>query len=213
MRKLVIEKAALKQNLAVIKEKAAGTVIYGVLTGDGGGIGIVRLASAIYRYFTVAPTDTIDYFDALSGEAILPPTIPELALQALLTAVPVYLCVLVLRGFYRPVRKGSLAAAGVCLIAVGGVLLLCMLFFLRFGALYFILMLLSALLPMIAAVLMMAEKGKNIVVVSLLAAFLLVIFVLSVMMRLILPVNILSAAAAALGGSAVRLASQDAKMA
>ena len=44
MRKLVIEKAAIKQNLAVIKEKAAGTVIYGVLTGDGGGIGIVRLA-------------------------------------------------------------------------------------------------------------------------------------------------------------------------
>ncbi|MGE4275840.1 MAG: alanine racemase [Lawsonibacter sp.] len=47
MRKLVIEKAAVKNNLAVIKEKAAGTVIYGVLTGDGGGVGIVRLAQLL----------------------------------------------------------------------------------------------------------------------------------------------------------------------
>ncbi len=44
MRKLVIEKAAVKHNLSVIKERAAGAVIYGVLTGDGGGAGIVPLA-------------------------------------------------------------------------------------------------------------------------------------------------------------------------
>lgn len=44
MRKLVIEKAAVKHNLTVIKEKAAGTVIYGVLSGDGGGAGIVPMA-------------------------------------------------------------------------------------------------------------------------------------------------------------------------
>lgn len=44
MRKLVIEKAAVKHNLSVIKEKAAGTVIYGVLTGDGGGAGVVPMA-------------------------------------------------------------------------------------------------------------------------------------------------------------------------
>ena len=37
MRKLVIEKSAVKNNLAVIKERAAGAVIYGVLSGDGGG--------------------------------------------------------------------------------------------------------------------------------------------------------------------------------
>ena len=36
MRKLVIEKAAVKHNLSVIKERAAGVAIYGVLTGDGG---------------------------------------------------------------------------------------------------------------------------------------------------------------------------------
>lgn len=44
MRKLVIEKAAVKHNLSVIKEKAAGAAIYGVLAGDGGGAGIVPMA-------------------------------------------------------------------------------------------------------------------------------------------------------------------------
>lgn len=47
MRKLVIEKAAVKHNLTVIKEKAAGTVIYGVLSGDGGGAGIVPMAKLL----------------------------------------------------------------------------------------------------------------------------------------------------------------------
>ena len=44
MRKLVIERAAVKHNLSVIKEKAAGAAIYGVLAGDGGGAGIVPMA-------------------------------------------------------------------------------------------------------------------------------------------------------------------------
>lgn len=44
MRKLVIERSAVKHNLSVIKERAAGAVIYGVLTGDGGGAGIVPMA-------------------------------------------------------------------------------------------------------------------------------------------------------------------------
>ena len=44
MKKLVIEKAAVKQNLSIVKEHAQGAVIYGVLTGDGGGVGIVPLA-------------------------------------------------------------------------------------------------------------------------------------------------------------------------
>lgn len=47
MRKLVIERAAVKNNLAVIKERAAGAAIYGVLTGDGGGAGIVPLAGLL----------------------------------------------------------------------------------------------------------------------------------------------------------------------
>ena len=47
MRKLVIEKAAVKHNLSVIKERAAGAVIYGVLTGDGGGAGIVPMAQLL----------------------------------------------------------------------------------------------------------------------------------------------------------------------
>ena len=37
MRKLVIDTAAIKHNLSVIKDRAAGATVYGVLTGDGGG--------------------------------------------------------------------------------------------------------------------------------------------------------------------------------
>ena len=44
MRKLVIDTAAIKHNLSVIKDRAAGAAVYGVLTGDGGGAGIVPLA-------------------------------------------------------------------------------------------------------------------------------------------------------------------------
>ena len=47
MRKLVIDKAAVKHNLSVIKERAAGAVIYGVLTSDGGGSGIVPMAKLL----------------------------------------------------------------------------------------------------------------------------------------------------------------------
>lgn len=47
MRKLVIEKAAVKHNLSVIKERAAGAVIYGVLTGDGGGAGTIPMAKLL----------------------------------------------------------------------------------------------------------------------------------------------------------------------
>jgi len=47
MRKLVMEKAAIKHNLEVIKDKADGAAIYGVLTADGGGTGIVPLAKLL----------------------------------------------------------------------------------------------------------------------------------------------------------------------
>lgn len=47
MRKLVLEKSAIKQNLAIIKERATGSVIYGVVSGDGGGAGIVELAQVL----------------------------------------------------------------------------------------------------------------------------------------------------------------------
>lgn len=47
MRKLVIEKDAVKHNLSVIKERAAGAAIYGVLTGDGGGAGVVSMAKLL----------------------------------------------------------------------------------------------------------------------------------------------------------------------
>ena len=47
MRKLVFEKAAIKQNLNILKEHAAGAVIYGAVSGNGGGAGITRLAQIL----------------------------------------------------------------------------------------------------------------------------------------------------------------------
>lgn len=44
MRKLVIDKLAVKHNLNVIKGRADGAAIYAVLTGNGGGLGIVAMA-------------------------------------------------------------------------------------------------------------------------------------------------------------------------
>lgn len=47
MRKLVIESSAVKHNLAVIKERAKGAVIYGVLSGDAHGAGVVPMAKLL----------------------------------------------------------------------------------------------------------------------------------------------------------------------
>ena len=47
MRKLVIDRAAIKNNLTVIKNRAAGAAIYGVLTGDGQGVGTAALAQLL----------------------------------------------------------------------------------------------------------------------------------------------------------------------
>ncbi|MGI5962306.1 MAG: alanine racemase [Lawsonibacter sp.] len=47
MRKLVIEKSAVKQNLSIIKQRASGAVLYAVLTGDAGGCGIVPMAQLL----------------------------------------------------------------------------------------------------------------------------------------------------------------------
>lgn len=47
MRTLVLERGALKNNLSVIKDRAGGAVIYGVLTGDGGGAGAAAMAQLL----------------------------------------------------------------------------------------------------------------------------------------------------------------------
>ncbi len=44
MKTLVIEKRAIKQNLSAIKEKADGAELYGVLSGDAYGAGLVEMA-------------------------------------------------------------------------------------------------------------------------------------------------------------------------
>ena len=44
MRKLVMDRAAVKHNLTVIKEKAGSAAIYGVLTGNAGGAGVANMA-------------------------------------------------------------------------------------------------------------------------------------------------------------------------
>jgi len=47
MKRLVIEKEALKNNIAVIKERAGPAAIYAVLTGDGFGAGLTDLAKLL----------------------------------------------------------------------------------------------------------------------------------------------------------------------
>ena len=47
MKALVIEKQAVKQNLAVIKEKSGSAAIYAVLTGDAYGAGLVEMAKLL----------------------------------------------------------------------------------------------------------------------------------------------------------------------
>ena len=47
MKTLVIERDALKHNISVVKERAGEAVIYGVLTGDGQGAGLVELARTL----------------------------------------------------------------------------------------------------------------------------------------------------------------------
>ena len=47
MKTLVIERDAIRHNAAVIREKAGGSAIYAVLTGDGHGAGAVELAQLL----------------------------------------------------------------------------------------------------------------------------------------------------------------------
>ncbi len=47
MKRLIIEREVLKNNVAVVKDRAAGAYIYAVLTGDGFGAGIVELAQLL----------------------------------------------------------------------------------------------------------------------------------------------------------------------
>lgn len=47
MRKLIVETSAIRNNMSIVKERAAGAALYGVLTGDGGGLGIASLARLI----------------------------------------------------------------------------------------------------------------------------------------------------------------------
>ena len=44
MRRLIIERSAIRNNMAAIKERAQGAALYGVVSGQGGGVGAVRLA-------------------------------------------------------------------------------------------------------------------------------------------------------------------------
>lgn len=47
MRKLIIKKASLKNNIKVIKERSGSAAIYAVLSGNGGGAGVVEMARVL----------------------------------------------------------------------------------------------------------------------------------------------------------------------
>ena len=49
MKKLVLERDALKNNIDVIRERAGSAAIYAVLTGDGYGAGAVELAKLLWQ--------------------------------------------------------------------------------------------------------------------------------------------------------------------
>ena len=61
MRVLVIEKAAVKQNIRVVKRRAGGAAVYGVLSGDAGGAGIAEMAElpVSYTHLTLPTTDQV----------------------------------------------------------------------------------------------------------------------------------------------------------
>ena len=44
MRKLIIKRSSVKNNIRVVKEKSGSAAVYAVLSGDGGGAGIAQLA-------------------------------------------------------------------------------------------------------------------------------------------------------------------------
>jgi len=64
MKRLVIETEKLKSNIEVIKKKADGRLIYGVLKGNGYGLGLLPLArvlrdSGIDRFAVTEPSDAL----------------------------------------------------------------------------------------------------------------------------------------------------------
>ena len=44
MRKLIIKKASIKNNIKIVKERSGSAAIYAVLTGNGNGAGVVEMA-------------------------------------------------------------------------------------------------------------------------------------------------------------------------
>jgi len=47
MKRLVIDTAAIRYNISLIRQRAQGSVIYAALAGDGYGIGLVELAGIL----------------------------------------------------------------------------------------------------------------------------------------------------------------------
>lgn len=50
MKAYIIDRTALEQNLAILQKKAGDTCIWGVVKGDGYGLGCVALAQVLYRH-------------------------------------------------------------------------------------------------------------------------------------------------------------------
>lgn len=50
MKAYMVDRAALEQNLAILQKKAGDTCIWGVVKGDGYGLGCINLAQVLYRH-------------------------------------------------------------------------------------------------------------------------------------------------------------------
>ena len=67
MKKLVIEREAVKNNITVVKDRAGSACIYAVLTGDGFGAGITELAQLLREEGVLALREAKAAHDALEA--------------------------------------------------------------------------------------------------------------------------------------------------
>ena len=170
---------------------------------------VARLAILVYQLFTIAPTDTVSYFDMLEGKPVAPPSFAQIAAQLLLAAIPICLCVLSFRGMTRPVQKGSLISTSVCMIVTALVLSLMSIGVSYWvGAAVVVLAEIAGFALCIAALLILTGKGNNAVVLALIA-----VFVVAATVNRNMPLEALYVLSVGVASFAILMASKDPKMA
>lgn len=170
---------------------------------------VANLSTLIYNCFTVSDVQTVSYEAVLSNQLAGRPSFWAILVRLVLSGAAACLCVLSFRGMSRPVQRGSLIAAGVCLLALSALILLSVPSVLYTGTPTVIAAVIAAAAAAAAGVLIMLDRSPNIFPAALLTVFFFIVLAL----KNILPLTMLDAAAALLGSTAVLMASRDPKMA